>query len=139
MSYCTLQDLIDRYSENELIQLSDRINAGAVDTDVINRAIADADGEIDGYLAGRFAAPITPIPKSLVRIGCELTRYYLYDDGATDPVIKRYNDAVLFLKGIAKGDISIGITAAGEKPPSKNTVVMTSGGNVFGREDKSFM
>lgn len=139
MSYCTLQDLIDRYSENELIQLSDRINAGTIDINVINRAIADADGEIDGYLAGRFAAPITPIPKSLVRIACDITRYYLYDDLSTDKIDKRYNDAVKFLKGIANGDISIGITAAGGKPASKNTVVMEVGGTVFNRKDKSFL
>lgn len=139
MSYCTLQDLTDRYSQEELIQLSDRINAGVIDMDVINRAIADADGEIDGYLAGRYAAPITPVPKSLVRIGCELARYYLYDDGATEQVSKRYNDAVKFLVGVGKGDISIGVTAAGEKPTSQNTVQMTSGGNVFNRNDKSFL
>lgn len=139
MPYCTLQDLIERYSSDELIQLTDDTNVGEIDESVVAQAIADADGEIDGYLSGKFAAPITPIPKPLVRIACDIARYYLYDDGATDQVTKRYNDAIAFLKGVAKGDITIGVTAAGEKPASQNTVRLESGGNVFNRKDKSFI
>ncbi|MDI1231336.1 MAG: DUF1320 domain-containing protein [Methylobacter sp.] len=139
MSYCTLQELIDRFSEQELIQLADRDNDGVIDVAVVDRAIADADGEIDGYLSSRYAAPITPVPKSITRIACDMSRYYLYDDLAPEQVTKRYNDAVKFLIGVAKGDISIGITALGAKPSSQNTAQMQTGGNVFNRNDKSFI
>ena len=30
---------------------------------IIDAAIADADGEIDGYLAKRYAVPLAPVPK----------------------------------------------------------------------------
>ncbi len=139
MNYCTQQDLIDRYGEDELIQLTDRNGTDAIDTDVLNRAISDADGEIDSRIGSRFKAPITPIPKSLVRVGCEITRYYLYDDQVTETIQQRYKDAIKFLTGIASGVISIGVDESGAQPESENTATIESGGNVFNRKDKSFI
>lgn len=139
MSYCTLQDLRDRYGDDELIQLTDRANLGTIDQAVIDRAISDADGEIDSYLGGRFDAPLDPVTKSLTRIACDITRYYLYDDAATDTVSKRYDDAVKFIKAIGKGDISIGVDASGAAQESESLATMESGGNVFNRKDKSFI
>lgn len=137
--YCTQQDMIVRFGEAELIQLTDNDNVGELNTDVLTRAISDANAEIEGYLSSRYSAPVTPVPTTLVRVACDIARYYLYDDMATEHVSKRYNDSVAFLKGVARGDISIGISVEGEKPASKNTVKMESGGNVFNRDDKSFI
>ena len=36
---------------------------------IIDAAIADADGEIDGYLAKRYAVPLAPVPKVINKIG----------------------------------------------------------------------
>lgn len=138
MSYCTQQDMIDRYGETELIQLTDEAGTGSIDADKLNRAISDADGEIDGYLASRFGSPVSPIPKSLVRVACDLTRYYLHDDHASDHITDRYKNAIEFLKGVAAGRISIGVDELGDKPSSNNATVI-SGGNVFKRSDKSFI
>lgn len=137
--YCTQEDMIKRFGEAELIQLTDHDNVGELNTDVLTRAISDANAEIEGYLSSRYSAPVTPVPTTLVRVACDIARYYLYDDMATEHVSKRYNDAVAFLKGVARGDISIGISVEGEKPASKNTVQLESGGNVFNRKDKSFI
>jgi len=139
MSYCTLQDLRDRYGDDELIQLTDRANIGTINESVINRAIADADGEIDGYLGGRFNVPADPITKSLVRVACDISRYYLYDDAATDTVKDRYKNAIAFVKAIGKGDISIGVNADGDAQESESLAIMQSGGSVFNRNDKSFI
>ncbi len=139
MSYCTQQDLIDRYGEVEMIQLTDRNNIGAIDTEVLNRAIEDADGDIDSRIGSRFTAPITPIPKPLKRVGCEIARYYLYDDSVTETIENRYKAAIKFLDGVAAGKINIGVTEAGGKPVSNNTAQMQSGGNIFSRDDKSFI
>ncbi|WP_273152838.1 gp436 family protein [Methylophaga thiooxydans] len=139
MPYCTQQDLVTRYGEDELIQLTDKQNTGQLDTDVINLAIADSDSMIDGYLGGRYSLPIEPLPRSLVRIACEITRYYLYENLAPDEVKDRYNEAVKSLKSIARGELSIGISTEGAKPLSQNTVKINTGGNVFNRKDKSFI
>lgn len=117
MSYCTQQDLIDRYGESELIELTDREQVGEINTAILDRAISDADGEIDGYLI-KFVRPIAPVPKVLVRIACDITRFYLYDDQATDLVEKRYFNAVKFLQGVSRGEISIGVDVAGVTPES---------------------
>ncbi|MFG9413934.1 phage protein Gp36 family protein, partial [Pseudomonas aeruginosa] len=56
MSYCTLADLIEQYSEQKIRELSDRVNkpATTIDTVIVDRAIADADSEIDLHLHGRY-------------------------------------------------------------------------------------
>ncbi len=139
MAYCTQDDLITRYGEEELIQLTDATGAGVINADTVARAIADAAGEIDGYLAGRYSVPLSPVPKSIERIACDIARYYLYADQITEAVKKRYDDAVLFLRGIARGDIHVGVDDAGAAPVSDNGAVMQSGGNVFTRKDRSFI
>jgi len=140
MSYCTLQNMIDRYGEDELLSLSDRHQVGAIDTDVIDRAIADAAGEIDGYLDGRYRLPVNPVPKVLERIACDVARYYLYDDQVSEQVQKRYDDAVAFLKSVAKGDITLGIDAVGAKPATgSNGAQMTTAPSVFSRKDNGFL
>ena len=140
MPYCTKQNLIDRYSESELIQLTDRAALGVVDDTVLDRCIADADGEIDGYLSPKYGAPLAVVPKAIERIACAITRYYLYDDNVTDQVATLYKDAIAFLKGVANGTISIGIDAVGAEPTkTSNTVQMESGGREFGRDKNGYI
>ncbi len=140
MSYCTKQNLIDRYGEDELIQRTDRAGLGVIDDTVLDRCIADADGEIDGYLSPKYGAPLAVVPKVIERIACAITRYYLYDDSVTDQVAALYKDAIAFLKGVANGTVSIGIDAVGAEPvKSGDTVQMDSGGRIFGRDDTSFI
>ena len=137
--YASKQDMIDRFGNDEMIQLTDRSMAGVIDDTVLNRALEDADGEINGYLGSRFTTPVSPVPTTLLRIACDMARYYLYDDNATDQVTKRYNDSIKFLKDIAKGDVSIGIDTLGSTPESSDIPSFESGGNVFNRNDKSFI
>jgi len=140
MSYCTQQDMIERYGEEELIQLTDHTGAGVIDTATITRAITDADGDIDGRLGSRFRLPITPVPKILVRIACDIARYHLYPIAAPEHVAKRYDDAIRFIDGVAKGRISIGISATGAAPAASGEAVrLEGGGSVFGRKDNSFI
>ncbi|MES9873152.1 MAG: phage protein Gp36 family protein [Candidatus Sedimenticola sp. 6PFRAG7] len=139
MSYCSQQDLVERYGETELVQLTDKTGSGEIDAQIVANAIADADSEIDDRLGSRYKTPIRPVTRSLVRVACDIARYYLYDDHATEHVAERYKNAVKFLDGVASGKISIGIDAAGARPESNNSAQMVSGGNVFNRRDKSFI
>ncbi|MFV9485901.1 phage protein Gp36 family protein [Pseudomonas aeruginosa] len=74
MSYCTLADLIEQYSEQKIRELSDRVNkpATTIDTVIVDRAIADADSEIDLHLHGRYQLPLASVPTALKRIACGL-------------------------------------------------------------------
>lgn len=116
MAYATQQDMIDRFAEDELIQLTDRHNTGAVDVAILNQALADADARIDGYLQGRYTLPLSPVPLTLKRLACDIARYFLYDNRATEQVSKGYDDAVGFLKKVASGEISLGVDAAQAQP-----------------------
>lgn len=105
MTYATQTDLVDRFGELELAQLTDRATGAVVDTVVLGRALADADAEIDSYLATRYTLPLASTPVVLTRLACDMTRYRLYDDGMPDTVRQRYEDAVSLLKRMAKGDV----------------------------------
>lgn len=138
MSYCTQQDLIDRFGEAELIELTDEHGTEEIDATKLARAIADADGIIDGHLAGRYTLPLAEVPKVLNRYACDLVRYDLYDH-PTDKVKDANDKAMRYLEKAASGAVSLGINTDGSQPQTSNGAQVSSGGNVFSRSDKGFI
>lgn len=135
MAYCTRQNLIDRYGEEELIQLTDRANIGQIDDAVLDQAIADAAAEIDGYLSARYTLPLGSVPAALTRVAADIARYDLYSSVAPEHVRQRYEDARRFLEQIAAGRVQLG--AGGVEPPSTSSLAdIQSGGRVFGRDSR---
>ena len=139
MSYCTPQDLIDRFGEDELTQLTDRDALGTLDHAVIERAIDDATAEIDSYLGGRYQLPLNPVPRILTTYAADIARYRLYDEAAPDQVQRRYDDAQKFLRAAAKGEITLGIDAKGGKATPQSGAEMTSGGRAWSRDGNGFL
>ena len=131
--YCTKQDLIDRFGLDELIALTDRINAGVIDDSVLNQAIADASAEMDGYLGGRYALPLVTVPPVLIALACNMARYKLYDEQASEQVTKRFEAAIKFLFSVSKGEISLGVDSLGANATSTDLPQMQSAGSVFAR------
>lgn len=132
MGYCTGQDLIDRYGEEELLQLADRDGDGVADTAVLDQVIADASAEIDGYLAVRYALPLAEVPSVLVRIACEIARYHLYEDHATETVQDRYANAVKFLKAAARGEVQLIRADGATSEETAGMPAFNEGRQVFG-------
>jgi phage gp36-like protein len=142
--YCTLQDLIDRFGEDELVRLSTEANSlGEFPTTInqvqVDRAIADAEATIDSYLAGRYPLPLAQIPPVLNRHACDMARYFLQDRSPLEEVKNRYSDAIRFLEKVASGAITLGIDSLGNRPETNDGAVIQSGGSVFGRSDKGFI
>lgn len=135
MPYVTQQQLVDRFGEEELIQLTDRANTGTIDAAVLNQAISDAGSEIDGYLAGRYQLPLATVPSILALYCGDIARYRLYDDVAREEVRKRYDDAIEFLRLVAKGTVRLGA----DEPASAGGAQMETGGRVFGRDQGGFL
>lgn len=133
--YCSKQGMIDRFGQNELVQLTDRGDQplAVIDDVVLNQALDDADSVINGYLAGRYALPLPVVPTSLERIAATIARYFLYDDMVPERVEREYTHAVAFLRDVSKGAVSFGVDSSGQKPPSNDLVSMESGGRVFER------
>lgn len=102
----TLTDLTDRFGENEIINLSDHDRLEVINEVVVNQAINDATAEVVGYLnpTGLIVNGVyahTP-PKSLILKTCDIARYYLYENGVTDIVEKRYKQAIDWLLLVQK-------------------------------------
>lgn len=121
MAYETVAGLIARFGEDELIQLTDRAGAHAVDGAIAQRALDDAAAEIDGYLAARYQLPLPTVPALLARIACDIARYLLWEDRASDEVRRRYEDARKILESIARGTVSLGLPA--NLPPAAQPVL----------------
>jgi phage gp36-like protein len=113
--FATSSDMVARFGQREVIALTDRDLNGAIDDAVLQRALQDADAEISGYLAGRYAFPISPVPALLVGYACDIARYRLTgtDVTCTDDIESRYNKAIKYLTLVGRGDLSLGIDATG--------------------------
>jgi phage gp36-like protein len=117
MPYATQDDLLARFGENELLELTDRDNTPPADINParIDVAIADAVSEIDGYLAQRYRLPLTGCqdgsggmvaPPRLTALACDIAHYNLYHDLAPEhEVYRRYQAAIETLAAIASGDL----------------------------------
>ena len=58
-NYATTADLIARFESTvALAHLTDSVDDGAADTDVLDEVINDAEGEIDSYMGGKYAIPV---------------------------------------------------------------------------------
>lgn len=98
MTYATRTDLEERYGEDELTQRESMLATGAV-----AQALADADAEIDSYLAGRYVTPLSPVPDNLPRVACAMARYYLLGSSADERSRNDYKDAIAWLKDVQAG------------------------------------
>jgi len=133
MPYAIKQDMIDRFGERELIQLTDRADypAGVIDDTVLTSALSDADERIDASIARRYDLPLTAVSQRLVRVAATLARYYLYDDGAPDRVKDAYDQEIAFLKLVAKGEVELDVPAASSPTGG---VQITGADRVFTRQ-----
>lgn len=135
--YATAQDLESRLGGvDELAALADRNGDGLADAALVARALADADAEIDSYLAGRYALPLAVVPPVLSRLACDVAVYRLASEagsGLTEERRTRYEDAVAWLRRAADGQVSLGLP---ETPPQASPLApgLVSGGRRrFGR------
>lgn len=136
MTYATQADLEARFKQQELIELTDEAGAGVIDAAAIAVALADADAEINGYLAGRYSLPLAQTSDELVRLACDIVRYKLYDTRATEQVKARYDEAIRKLRDVASGKASLGIDQASQAVAVAGGATISSGGRDFGRADR---
>lgn len=127
MSYASQDQLVERFGDKFIQQLTDRAlpPAGAIDPDVVTRALSDTDAAIDGYLQGRYVLPLTATPPLLIDLALSIAVYKLHRR-APDPKIKDdYDQALKTLAQISSG--AVRLNAAGVEPAANNsTGVRTS-------------
>ncbi len=134
--YCAKADILDMLEEQLLIQLTDDEGAGVVNDARVDKAIADACGEIDGYLGSRHPVPLSTVPAIVRKCAVDITIYNLFSRilGAPEERTKRYDSSVSFLNKVASGAISLGAGDPDGTPKPSEAPRMAGAGNVFGRE-----
>lgn len=146
MIYATVADLVARFGELELVQLTDleNIPPSVIDVARVDLKIGDACAFVDGYVGQVYrlplmgcarpaavpgASPEYVAPPVLVRIACDLARYYLHDDLAPEnEVYRRYKAAVKDLEAIASGTAQLACPWGGS-PGAVLAADAQSGGN----------
>lgn len=142
MNYASVQDMVDRFGEPEMIQLTAGADATAVGTAKAEQALGDAQAWADGFVGRVYRLPLagcakpapTPenpaavqyvAPPQLTRAVCDVARYYLYDDVAPEhEVYIRFKAAERELAAIADGKAVLacpwggapGVLLAGDAP-----------------------
>ena len=116
MSYATVQDLLDRYGEADVRRVTDP-SAQAVDETAAQRALDDANAEIDSWLCRRYALPLVDamggvmaVPRALIRCACDIAIYRLQTLRPADDIKdarQRYEDVLKLLKTMSTGDVAI--------------------------------
>ncbi len=107
MPYATQADLETRFGVQELAQLTDRVSGTVPDAAVIAAALADADALIEGYLAQRYALPVSPVPTLLRRIAADVARFLLHGKSAGEKVREAYDDALSVLRDLSSGKAAL--------------------------------
>lgn len=131
MSYATAQNLIDEYGADEMRQLTDDAGTGQIDMAALENALVDADVEINSHIAGRCQLPLATVPPLLTRIAKALARYQLYGDRIIPAVQTHRDNAVALLKGISRGDVSLGLDALNQPVPESGGVAYRAAARVF--------
>lgn len=138
MAYVTKQGLIDRFGEQELVQLTDRTNipVSTIDDVVVGRAIDDATALADGYLAKVLALPLSVVPPVLEKTVADIARYYLYGDRADrdSQITRAFNEATRFLRDISLGLVQLTVGAEAPKAAGGGQVRVSAPNRVFTRD-----
>jgi phage gp36-like protein len=112
-------DRVNTMSGSELAQLTDRTNMppSVIDMVRLQQSLDDATAEMDSYLAMAYTMPIIGcltaagtyiMPTALIRYCCDIARYTLYDNRASDKEVRRrYDDALVWLGKIAKRELAL--------------------------------
>lgn len=123
MSYCEIKEVREMLKDDALNSIiGDTYIENASEreskiTPIIESAIADAEGEVDGYLSKRYPTPLSIVPKSISKFTKDIAVYNLYsrigiDEGGEEKnYLNRYRAAVDFLKLVAEGKVEIGVSS----------------------------
>lgn len=116
MPYATRQDLFDRHRPEVVLYAVDDEGLGQWTQEAearVDQGLQDAADEIDSYLGQRYSLPITPVPRFLKKVTVDIAAYNIFgrrgfkEGTADDVVVQRYEQAVRWLKAVAKGEASL--------------------------------
>ena len=145
MAYCTAAEVLDMLKEDMLNVIigdnyieneDERIQAI---TPIVEQAIADADAEIDGYLAKRYKVPFEKTPQVINKFAKDIALYNMgsrkgvEENDREKTYLTRYNAAIAFLTKVAEGRISIGVSENNTEDAARIGFSMSNSPRLFSR------
>lgn len=134
--YVTQAELIVRLGTPLLVGLTNSDQtATTIDTDALDQAIGEAEGELNGYLSAEYTLPLTgslpTIVKSLAR---RMAVYHIYQlaPGTVEPGIQAdYDRAIKTCGAIASGKMKLGLDTDGDADDTadSSSATVRHGGN----------
>ena len=128
-------DLVARFGSRDLSNLETALGAGSTDA-----AIKDATEEAESYIAVQYSLPLIAVPEVLKGKLCDIARYRLMSNRATEEASKRYDNAIAWLRRLSRKEVILNLPPAadGSVPPTQEQggrIVVGSSdyGGVFGK------
>lgn len=140
MAYASDADIIALHSEETLNRLADLDGNGTRDAAKVDRALDDAAALIDGYIGQRFPLPLSPVPAVLKNLSIDIAVYRLATDAGllAEDMRRRYDDALAFLRDVAKGIATLPVPRLTEAPVTEtsapNVILIDSAPRLFSRQ-----
>lgn len=133
MAYLTEDGYNERFGAEELAEVL------STDTTItVERAIADAESIVNGYLAAVpnrvFAVPLAgAVPARIEELTADLARYEVHAKKVTHEIKRRRNEAIAFLENLVKGRTAIPelLPDGGAVPPVTSGMDVTAAHRVF--------
>lgn len=107
--------LIAKVPEAKLILLTDDAKVGVVNWTLIDTERASVDALINAYCGTKYSVPFTTVPDVIDDCSDAILARRLYArkvDEVSESIQKGCDDAIQFLKDIAKGTASLGVEPA---------------------------
>jgi phage gp36-like protein len=131
--YIAPLDYVHRFGLEEAVRLTDEHDLGRVDPLVLRAALVDATAEVDGYLAGRYETPLSPIPHLVIALTADLARERLHATGTVpDAVRERAATSRRQLQQIALGTVVL--PGASQRSTGADTPIVEGPKRLFTRD-----
>lgn len=127
--YLSIEAFIRKFGLKDVIDMTDADGSGRIDRVLLIDALTDAQAIAESYLAGRYALPLTTVPRVVQMAIADLARARLYPRGAPEGVAGLAKAADKLLASIGAGSMSLGLPTieAPTAPPSDAPVLIAPG------------
>lgn len=117
MAYVTITDLAARVGSTLYARLTDRVNGAAADAAVAQQIVDEAEAEANGYLAARYATPVSLAthPETADLLAARVLDLAEYAAWKSSPFVANvperirliYAAAIEWLQAVARGDVPL--------------------------------
>ncbi len=131
--YASAADLTARFGD----AIGQMVAQDPLASTAVHVALEDAAAEVDSYLEGRYQLPLVPVPRTILRVSCDIACYRLLSllpNMEVEDARHRYEDAVKTLQAIRDGRLDLGLPQASAPPSVPTPVLVASSPRLFSRE-----